>query len=100
VLNIQKVKRFNPHLDTNSKLNRKHTLLVYLNDNFSGGETYFPELMLKVSPSTGKALHFLNEDRNGKIIPLSLHAGLPVQNGVKYACNIWVKNRPISREED
>jgi hypothetical protein len=92
--------QFNPHLDTNDKLNRKHTLLVYLNDDFAGGETYFPELMLKISPVTGSALHFLNEDAKGKIIPFSLHAGLPVRNGVKYACNIWVKNRPVIRDSD
>ncbi|MCF0064402.1 2OG-Fe(II) oxygenase [Dyadobacter chenwenxiniae] len=87
---------FNPHLDTNDKLRRRHTLLVYLNEDFSGGETYFPELMLKISPSTGKALHFMNEDSRGNILPFSLHAGLPVQNGVKYACNIWVKSRPAT----
>lgn len=86
--------QFYPHWDSNEKLNRRHTLLVYLNDDFTGGETYFPELMLKVTPERGKALHFLNEDIDGNIIQYSLHAGLPVKRGIKYACNIWVKNRP------
>lgn len=88
--------QFYPHWDSNKKLNRRHTLLVYLNDDFTGGETYFPELMLKVTPETGKALHFLNEDIDGNVIQYSLHAGLPVKKGIKYACNIWVKNRPAT----
>ena len=88
--------QFFPHWDSNNKLNRRHTLLVYLNDDFNGGETYFPELMLKVTPERGKALHFLNEDLDGNVIQYSLHAGLPVKKGIKYACNIWVKNRPVT----
>jgi hypothetical protein len=89
--------QFHPHWDSNNLLNRTHTLLVYLNDDFTGGETYFPELMLKVTPERGKALHFLNEDADGNVIQYSLHAGLPVKRGIKYACNIWVKNRPLTK---
>lgn len=90
--------QFHPHWDSNNLLNRRHTLLVYLNDDFTGGETYFPELMLKVTPERGKALHFLNEDTDGNVIQYSLHAGLPVKRGIKYACNIWVKNRPLTED--
>jgi len=89
--------QFFPHWDSNNKLNRRHTLLVYLNDDFIGGETYFPELMLKITPARGKALHFLNEDMDGNVIQYALHAGLPVKKGIKYACNIWIKNRPVTK---
>jgi hypothetical protein len=85
--------QFAPHLDSNDRLNRKHTILVYLNDDFAGGETYFPELLLKIAPVKGKALYFQNEDEDGCAIPFSIHAGLRLKSGVKYACNIWVKDR-------
>jgi len=84
---------FAPHLDSNERLNRKHTMLVYLNDEFTGGETYFPELLLKILPVKGSALYFQNEDNVGNSIPFSVHAGLRLKTGVKYACNIWVKDR-------
>lgn len=83
---------FGPHFDSNSTLNRKHTILIYLNENFIGGETYFPELLLTVQPKTGTALWFLNQDDDRNIIPYSRHAGLPVRYGTKYACNVWVKD--------
>ncbi len=87
---------FKPHHDSGSELHRLHTLLIYLNDDFEGGQTYFPELFFAVNPKRGSALHFLNQDTEGNVIPYSFHAGLPIKNGIKYACNIWVKDRPIN----
>jgi hypothetical protein len=86
---------FKPHHDSGSELHRLHTFLIYLNDDFEGGQTYFPELFFSVNPKRGSALYFLNQDSTGSIIPYSFHAGLPIKNGVKYACNIWVKDRPV-----
>ena len=89
-----KGQEFKVHFDTlyTSDLNsRFHTLLLYLNDDFSGGETFFPEVDMKIRPKTGRLLHFINKKQTGERILYSAHAGLPVENGVKYACNIWVK---------
>jgi hypothetical protein len=90
---------FKPHYDAGTALNRVHTLLVYLNEDFEFGETYFPELNLKVKPKVGRALYFLDRDENGNNILQSSHAGLPIKNGVKYGCNIWISNRPEAKEE-
>ena len=35
---------------------RLKTCLIYLNDNYSGGQTDFPELQLTVQPQTGKLI--------------------------------------------
>ena len=51
------------------------TLLVYLNDGFTGGETDFPEEQRRVVPVTGQALLFQH---------MVLHEGLPVLEGTKY----------------
>ncbi|GAB2799089.1 hypothetical protein GCM10027275_51110 [Rhabdobacter roseus] len=85
--------QFKPHYDAGPTNHRVHTLLVYLNDDFEGGETFFPELNEKVLPRRGRALYFLNR-RDGEVILQSAHAGLPVQHGTKYGCNIWVRDRP------
>ena len=71
---------------------RVGTLLVYLNDEFTDGETHFPEygdLKLKADPGSGIFFKPLGND--GKCHPKALHAGLPVSSGVKYVCNAWVR---------
>ena len=86
---------YKAHLDEISgrgnKLIRAWALLVYLNDDFEGGETYFESIGLSIKAETGKALLFplLNEDL--RTHRLSLHAGQPVSSGKKYACNIWLR---------
>lgn len=77
---------------------RVGTLLVYLNDEFTDGETHFPEYndtKLKVPP--GDAIFFrpLGET-DPRCHPHALHAGLPIASGVKYICNIWVRESTFS----
>lgn len=51
------------------------TLLVYLNEDFIGGETEFVMPWAKVTPTTGKLLLFAHKQ---------LHKGNPVFEGTKY----------------
>jgi prolyl 4-hydroxylase len=72
---------------------RTTTLLTYLNENFDGGETAFPELDISFKGKTGDSLLFANTDENGNGIPSSLHAGCPVQNGEKWLATLWVREK-------
>lgn len=86
---------------------RYATIIFYLNDGFSGGETYFPNLNKKIVPKKGKALIFFNCIYDNKthstglcnIIKNSKHAGLPVlDNGKineKWIANIWIRTKKI-----
>jgi len=67
------------------------TFIIYLNDDFEGGETYFPQIDTKVSPKRGKAAIFYDVDQEGEILPKSLHGGLDVKNGEKWICNKWIR---------
>ena len=67
------------------------TFIIYLNDDFDGGETFFPEINTKVSPKQGKAAIFYDVDEEGEILPKSLHGGLDVSNGEKWICNKWIR---------
>jgi len=71
---------------------RVATLLVYLNSDFTDGETHFPKLDLKLKADPGSAILFrpLGSDE-AKCHPKALHAGLPISSGVKYVCNAWVR---------
>jgi hypothetical protein len=69
---------------------RKKTLLVYLNDEFEGGETIFPNLNEKYKLKKGDAILFNNMNWFGYCTPLALHGGDVVQSGEKWICNIWL----------
>jgi prolyl 4-hydroxylase len=70
------------------------TILIYLNDAFTGGSTKFPELNLDIKPPKYSGIVFypmaLNEN---KCHPLALHTGTPIITGTKYVCNIWVHRK-------
>lgn len=70
-------------------------MLAYLNDDFDGGATYFPNVDILVHPKKKRVVIFNNLDDNGKVIKTAFHAGLPVTKGRKYAVNIWVREKPI-----
>lgn len=90
---------FDPKIESQKKQieewgQRKYTLLAYLNDDFEGGETGFPNANLMVKPKKRSVVVFNNLDENEDVLPSAFHAGLPVTKGRKYAMNIWVRTNP------
>ncbi len=67
------------------------TVIMYLNDDFEGGETHFPNIKTSIKPEIGKAAIFYNVDNDGEILPKSLHGGLDVRNGDKWIANKWIR---------
>lgn len=72
---------------------RLRTAVTYLNTPASGGATAFPLLMKEVSARQGCLARFDNIDAGGRILHGSLHAGLPVKQGVKWICTLWFRER-------
>jgi len=67
------------------------TIIFYLNDGFTGGETNFPKLDITVRPRKGSALFF--EYNYSKITNhLTLHGGMPVVHGTKYIATSWIRS--------
>ncbi len=73
--------------DTNDRI---YTIIIYLNDDFEGGETYFKNIDMSIKPKKGKAVIFKSLDENGNILKKSLHQGSEVTSGTKYMCNKWI----------
>lgn len=73
---------------------RVGTFLMYLSEVDKGGSTRFPKLNFEVRPRKGTALYFANIDLSGQIDPLTLHAGMPVTEGVKYLATKWLREKP------
>ena len=80
--------------DGKKDVRRTHTALLFLNEVEDGGHTAFPKLGLDVPPKTGTLIVWRNMDDRGRIIDASLHAGTPVLRGEKWACQIWIRDRP------
>jgi prolyl 4-hydroxylase len=77
------------------------TTLIYLNDDFEGGETWFPNLSMNISPKRNNAVVFCPLDKtNKRCHPKALHGGNPVKSGTKYICNIWIRDEPYKYDID
>lgn len=89
---------FNRHHDGRF---RPKTVFVYLNDLPEGaeGETFFPEVNLKVVPRKGCAVMWANTISPGVEDPLTFHMGLPPKEGVKYGVNCFFNDKPLRRWE-
>jgi prolyl 4-hydroxylase len=74
---------------------RVMTFLVYLNEDYDGGETCFPAVGVKFRGRTGDGLLFRNAAADGTPDPLALHAGLPVTRGVKHLASRWIRAAPL-----
>ncbi|HVL77202.1 MAG TPA: 2OG-Fe(II) oxygenase, partial [Noviherbaspirillum sp.] len=70
---------------------RLATIVMYLSDVEAGGGTTFPEAGLQIQPRRGHAVFFANTDRFHVPDPRSLHAGEPVERGVKYIATKWLR---------
>ena len=75
------------------------TALVYLNKVQAGGATQFPKLGITVPATPGRMVIFHNttHDISGPH-PLSLHAGMPVEAGEKWAFNMWFRLQDTTDE--
>ncbi len=74
---------------------RVKTLLVYLNEDFEGGETAFPRLNISFKPPAGSALIFHNVDTHGRIDPLTMHTGTPPTRGDKWLISKWFRMKSL-----
>jgi len=71
------------------------TFLVYLDEDYDGGETSFPAVGIKVRGRTGDGLLFRNASADGLADPRAIHAGLPPTRGVKHVASRWIRAAPL-----
>lgn len=70
------------------------TVLGYIKSPAAGGSTYFPKLDINVAAKPGRLLVFSNVvEGTTDVHPKSLHAGMPVVEGEKWAFNLWFHER-------
>lgn len=81
----KKIDRFDIHVDVTDKESSKRMLafLYYLNEDFCGGETIFPEHDLSIKPKTGSLIMFPPTWQYP-------HIGSKVENGKKYIMSTYL----------
>lgn len=69
---------------------RMVTCLLYLSDMEEGGGTAFPNLDMEIRAKKGRMVLFHNcQEGSTDPHPDSLHAGLAILKGEKWACDFW-----------
>lgn len=73
---------------------RTWTCLLYLNDDFEGGDTYFTQAQQVVKPVAGAACIWNNLQASGDVNTQAYHEGKPVTKGNKFILTAWFRARP------
>lgn len=96
VLRYGPAQEYRPHFDAITGMDnpRVLTALIWLNDDYSGGETRFDDLGLSERGHTGDLLLFANTLANGSPDARTRHSGAPVTAGTKYLASRWIRARP------
>jgi prolyl 4-hydroxylase len=79
--------------DLTARGQRIATCLVFLNDDFEGGETAFEAGGLRHRGRKGDALMWANTLPDGSIDRRTRHAGLPPVSGEKWVLSQWLRGR-------
>lgn len=94
--------RFGPHADYIATAytgeirrngQRPATFLVYLNDDFDGGETHFLKLNKKFRGGIGDALFFYNLTAEGLPNEVTMHEGAPPTRGQKWLLSQFIRDK-------
>ena len=76
---------YKSHYDGGSATGRCISALVYLNNNYEGGELEFPNFGIKIKPEPGMLILFPSNFAYS-------HIAHPVSNGTKYALVTWIRD--------
>ncbi len=92
VLRYSRGSHYKPHSDSDvinpatgrwrKAQNRDYSLLIYLDEDFEGGELIFPNFNYKLRPEAGMLAAFPSDCRY-------LHGAMPVLSGVRHAIVSW-----------
>ena len=87
---------FKPHHDAEKEGGNQRilTALVYLSDDYEGGETQFTRTGFSFRGRKADILLFSNVRPDGRPDPLAEHAGLPVRRGTKLVASRWIWRDP------
>lgn len=99
-----KFKAHSDFIDTTSNANledlkiggqREHTFLIYLNDDYVGGETHFTIMNKTIKPERNKIVWWKNTLPNGSQNMATIHESKKIYSGTKFLVGIWVRQQMV-----
>jgi prolyl 4-hydroxylase len=86
---------YKPHFDAIPGFANQRilTMIVWLNEDYAGGETMFMRPAMRIKGRVGDALLFRNALPDGRRDDDAAHAGLPVTHGAKLIASRWIRAR-------
>lgn len=88
-----RVPEFEPELRSMGQ--RTATIVTYLNTDFEGAETYFPDAGVTFRGGVGDAIVFVNVLPDGTPDYNTRHCGLPPTRGRKWVLSQWIRSQPF-----
>lgn len=88
LLKYSEGEEYKAHYDSGSTNRRIISAILYLNDNYEGGEIEFTHLGIKIKPQAGMLILFPSS------FPYT-HIAHPVTKGKKYALVTWIKDTDL-----
>ena len=89
LLRYQQGEEYKPHYDGGTGMGRAISALVYLNDDYEGGEIEFLNFGVTIKPQPGMMILFPSNYAYR-------HKAHPVVSGTKYALVTWLRDRNLS----
>lgn len=87
MLKYQSGQEYKPHYDGGTNTKRNMSCIVYLNDDYEGGEIDFVHHKVKIKPQAGMMAIFPSNYAY-------THSACPVTAGSKYAIVTWLNDQP------
>ena len=88
MLRYQGGQEYKAHYDGSTSTGRSVSAIIYLNDDYEGGEVEFVNFGVKIKPKAGMLLLFPSNYAY-------THIAHPVKSGTKYALVTWLHDRPL-----
>lgn len=80
---------YKAHYDGGTESGRSISAVIYLNDDYEGGEIEFPNFKIKLKPEKGMLILFPSNYAYR-------HIAHPVLSGTKYSLVTWIHDRPFN----
>jgi hypothetical protein len=99
LMRYQPGEEFQPHFDylepalVKTQGQRIATFLLYLNDDYVGGETHFVRTNQYLRGAAGDALFWANVTEDNLPDGLTLHVGRAPEEGTKWVFSQWIRDR-------
>jgi predicted 2-oxoglutarate/Fe(II)-dependent dioxygenase YbiX len=88
MLRYRDSQQYKAHIDGTTDMGRCISAIIYLNNDYEGGEIEFVNFGIKIKPEPGMLLLFPSNYAYR-------HIAHPVINGTKYAIVTWIKDRQL-----